>query len=262
MGDAVLISRQAFIGAGAAAAGAPGRLVCRIWIAGVSRREGSAADRENVGRGTRPNLSRAVAGRRRVSDAGRGEIAVVEGFRAEFPAAPAHGDGHHAGLTVSIAHPAEQVAQTIGARLHEKDVGPRGDGMSPFHVERDFARPVGVGSGLSLGSGLREEAAGGPSRNAERVIENVQVLEDVRIIVRIDDGNGLSGAVATDLDFRNLAFRALKPDECIDGGKGLRSKTKCDERNNAHHPDTNAFGCIHCFFEINKRYNNYLVKIT
>src|SRR5207245_394082 len=70
--------------------------------------------------------------------------------------------------------------------------------MRPFHVERDFSRPAGVGFRMTFGSDLLQEVDRGSTRKRERAIENIQILVNVRVVVSIDDGDGLPRPISLD----------------------------------------------------------------
>jgi hypothetical protein len=50
---------------------------------------------------------------------------------------------------------------------------------------------------MTFGSRLGQEAAG-RSWKTESIVKNIQVLEDVRVVVSVDDGDGLSRASSLD----------------------------------------------------------------
>ena len=95
-----------------------------------------------------------------------------------------------------VTHRGQQIADRGAIGLDQQDVGPRGNGVGPLHVQRDFRGPARVRRGQVRGAArlahLREYRIG----QAERLIELVQVAGDVGIVVGIDDGDGRAAAVA------------------------------------------------------------------
>src|SRR5439155_11357924 len=110
-----------------------------------------AADGDDVGRGGGPDGRPAgVARGGHEGDAGMaGEVTVVGGggFRGEFVEAPAHRHGGDARLAGRVIDGGEDVHVAVAVGFDQQDVGRRGDGVRPFHVEGYFQRPVGVGRG-------------------------------------------------------------------------------------------------------------------
>ena len=127
---------------------------------------------------------------------------------------PAHRHDRHAGLAGGGGHAGHQVGERLAVGLDQDDLGAGGHGMGPFDVERFLDFPV-VGAGPTrVSSGQRcglttlieyrqerrrrpvlvvERRAGGGQ--AELGVERVQGLEDARVVVSVDDGDGLAGAV-------------------------------------------------------------------
>ena len=71
--------------------------------------------------------------------------------------------------------------------------------MGPFDVERVFQRPALVGGRPFAVDRLFDLGEFWRSRQAELLVEGGQVAGDVRIVVRVDDGDRLSRAVADDV---------------------------------------------------------------
>src|SRR5205085_3535935 len=80
-----------------------------------------------------------------------------------------------------------------------------------LHVKRDFSSPAGVDFRMTLWSRLGQHAASRAGQT-ERGVENVQVLEDVGVIVSVDDGDGLTRAVALHAAESNLIKPISLPD--------------------------------------------------
>ena len=198
---------------------APSRLAV-VRIVRVER-EARAADGHHVGReGGILGIGRPVVARAGdEGHAGHVEHAVVGGLIAgedglAFGEAPAHRHHRHAGLAGGGGHAGHQVGKRLAVGLDQDDLGTGGDGMSPFDVERflDFpvvgAGPVRVGRGQGRGLAVliehRQERRRRPVLAVERRsgvgqpelgVERVEGLVDARVVVGIDDGDGLAGAV-------------------------------------------------------------------
>ena len=198
---------------------APARLAV-VRIIGVER-EARAADGHHVGREGgilgigRPIVARAGDERH----AGDVEDAVIGGLIGgedglALGEAPAHRHHRHARLAGGRGHAGHQVRKRLAVGFDQDDLGAGRDGMGPFDVERFLDFPVvgagAVGVGRWQGRGLavlvehRQERRRRPVLVVERRsgggqpelgVERVEGLEDARIVVGIDDGDGLAGAV-------------------------------------------------------------------
>src|SRR5262249_15216947 len=87
----------------------------------------------------------------------------------------------------------EQVVVGVVVGLHEEDVGPGGDGVSPLDVQGDLAGPAAVGRRHGAAAILVDLGEGRVGQ-AETHVKLVQVVGDVRV----DDGNRRAAAVAGD----------------------------------------------------------------
>ena len=198
---------------------APSRLAV-VRIIGVER-EARAADGHHVGReGGILGIGRPVVARAGdEGHAGDVENAVVGGLIAgedglALGEAPAHRHHRHAGLAGGGGHAGHQVGERLAVGLDQDDLRPGRDGMRPFDVERFLDFPVvgagairvggGQGRGLAVLVEHRQERRRRPVLSVERRpgvgqpelgVERVEGLEDARVVVGIDDGDGLAGAV-------------------------------------------------------------------
>src|SRR5262245_47883239 len=67
--------------------------------------------------------------------------------------------------------------------------------MRPFDVQSDLLRPAGVGPRQGRAAILIYFRKGWWVRQPQRLIEHVQVGGDVRIVVSVDNGDRLAGAI-------------------------------------------------------------------
>jgi hypothetical protein len=76
----------------------------------------------------------------------------------------------------------------------------RRDGVRPLDIERNFDGPVGVGGGLAaVGIQLaKATVGGGASWQVELLAEYGEVVRGVGVVVRVDEGDGLAGALVGD----------------------------------------------------------------
>ncbi len=139
------------------------------------------------------------------------EVLVFSILAREFAFAPAVGDYGDArpvgGGRFGLVH-----VRIVGRRgLEQDDVGFRCHRVGPLHVERFLEVPVAdrrVGVRRQRRAAvfvqhLERRAAGVELRQAEIRVEGGRVGDDVRIVVGVDDGDGLTGAVADDSIERN-----------------------------------------------------------
>src|SRR4051812_16368978 len=160
-----------------------------------------AADRGDVlGGGRVFGAVALVAGGDGDGDAGVVEVrGVVGGVRGGLGAAVGVGDELGAqgdGLVDRLA----QVGHARRTRLDQQDLGVRGDGGDHVEVEGDLTGPAAVGGGQGgRGAGLGDllEAAVGGRAGRQAVVAAVggQVRGGVGVVVGVDDGDGLAGAV-------------------------------------------------------------------
>ena len=67
--------------------------------------------------------------------------------------------------------------------------------MGPLHIQGDFTGPPAVRRGQGATAALIEDAEAGRCIEAELAVEHRQVIHDVRVVVGVDDGDGLTRAV-------------------------------------------------------------------
>ncbi len=81
--------------------------------------------------------------------------------------------------------------QGLRAGFHHQDVGGRCDGMSPLDIERFLECPAIVGL-------VARQVVHGQSRVGQSIslVERLQVRSEVRVVIGLDQGDGLARAVA------------------------------------------------------------------
>ena len=89
--------------------------------------------------------------------------------------------------------------------------------MGPLHVERDLFCPTHVGRGKRGASALVLHFETRRGNEAKRRVKDTQIVRDVRVVVGIHNGNGLSGAGPLDGAKRNL----IKPVSLSHLGRGI-----------------------------------------
>ena len=85
-----------------------------------------------------------------------------------------------------------QVAVVVAVGLDEQDVGLGRDGVRPLHVQGDLQAPAGDRRAGSLVPPFWLTALNVGVGQAVGRVELVQVGDDVRVVVGIDDGNRLA----------------------------------------------------------------------
>src|SRR5262249_21361674 len=122
----------------------------------------------------------------------------------EFTRSPAHRHDRNAGQILGVGDGSKQVGEVIAVSFDEQDIGGRSDSVGPFDVEADFQSPAGIDDRIAGPACLVALGQAGRRRDAESRIESRQVSGDVRLIVSVDDGDGLSSAIPWDAVKGNL----------------------------------------------------------
>ena len=153
---------------------------------------------------------RSVASRSEERDGGvaaRGsKDAVVSQFASILPATETHGNNGNSRIVRRKANGRRVIC--IARRLNKQDVRTGSQGMRPFDVRRFFQFPTvwvraglrihwtsGVCWGQILRAVLRNDRKVRRVGQTKRLVENVQITLNIRIVVNIDNGDRLAAPV-------------------------------------------------------------------
>src|SRR5271157_5325398 len=126
------------------------------------------------------------------------ENAIIGRFTPKLGRSPAHRDYADARLIAGVIDCTEQGGKAVRRSFDQNDIGSGSHGVGPLDVERRLQRPARVGRGRAqVVDGER-----GRSGEAVLLVKGSKVGTDVRVVVGIDDGDGLSRTVAGNLAAR------------------------------------------------------------
>ena len=152
----------------------------------------------------------------------RGKVCVQLRLLRELAGPPTHGDHGNARLAPGVIHGRQQVGEIIRVGLNQEDACPRGHGVGPLHVERSFDGPIGIGRRKLRAAGLIDysEARVVGLGRSELAVEDLQVGADRRVVVGVDNGNRLTGAVVRHVAGQRLDL--IQPVGMADLGRRIR----------------------------------------
>src|SRR5581483_12413548 len=101
-------------------------------------------------------------------------------------------------VRLGVVYSCQQIGEAIAIGFDEQDLRTGSDGVRPFDVERNLQRPAAIRARVARAAALVDllEAAVGRGAGGQAILlaEDVEVTLDRRVVVGIDDGDGLAGA--------------------------------------------------------------------